>query len=274
MTPSPVRFVFVAALAVLLAGCSAESKRLKVLERAAGYQKAGDHERARIEYQNVLQKHPEDLAAHEGLASIWFERGSTLRAVALLSKVATLSPGNLDARIKRAQLILSLGKAAEARREARSILESSTSAADALVVLSEAVRDAEDLKAAEAFLQKFSEKNTVAFHLATANLLNFRGDRAKAKVSLDRALAIDPNSAAAHSAMGGLHALQNNPTQAAAEHKKAAELSPTRSRFRLQQAGYLAQSGAVPDAIAALMEITKQAPDYQSAICWATMSFE
>ena len=270
MTSSPVRFVFVAALAVLLAGCSAESKRLKVLERAAGYQKAGDLERARIEFQNVLQKHPEDLAAHEGLASIWFERGSTLRAIAILSKVATLAPGKFDARIKRAQLLLSLGKAADARREALSILESSTAAAEALVVLSETVRDGEDLKAAEAFLQKFPEKNSVAFHIATANLLNFRGDRAKAKLSLDRAIALDPNSAAAHSAMGGLHAVENNPAQAAAEHKKAAELSPIRSRFRLQHAGYLAQNGAVPEAIATLTELTKQAPDYQPA--WRTLA--
>lgn len=236
-----------------------------MLERAAAHQKAGDLERARIEYQNVLQKHPEDLAAHEGLALIWFERGATLRAIALLSKVTTLAPGNLDARIKRAQLIGSLGKATDARREALAILERSTSAAEALVVLSEMVRDAEDLKAAEQFLEKFPEKNTVGFHIATANLLNFRGDRAKAKLSLDRALALDPNSAPAHSAMGGLHAVQNNPAQAAAAHKKAADLSPIRSRVRLQHAGYLAQSGAVPDAIATLTEITRQAPDHQQA---------
>ena len=258
-------FFIVAAVAVLLAGCSAESKRLRLLERAAEYQKAGDYERARIEYQNVLQKHPEDLAANEGLALIWFERGSTVRALSHYSKVTSLTPGNLDARIKRARLLLMLGKTADAKREAMAALERSTSAAEALVVLTEAVRDGEDFRAADQYLQKFPEKNSVSYHVAMANLMNFGGDRAKAKLALDRALALDPKSAAAHSAMGVLYAAQKSPVQALAEHKLAAELSPIRSRLRLQHAGYLAQSGAVPESISVLTEITKQLPDCQLA---------
>ena len=100
-----VHLVFVAVLAGLLAGCSAESKRLRLLERADGFYKAGDLERARIEYQNVLQLQPDDLLAHEGLATIWYNRGATLRAVSYYSKVVSLAPGNLDARLKRAQLM-------------------------------------------------------------------------------------------------------------------------------------------------------------------------
>ena len=260
-----VRLVFVVVLAGLFAGCSAESKRLRLLERADGFYKAGDLERARIEYQNVLQVQPDDLLAHEGLATIWYNRGATMRAVSYYSKVVSLAPGILDARLKRAQLMAALGKTTDAGREALAILNRSTSAAEALVLLTESVRDAEDLKGAEDFLQKFTEKNTVSYHIATANLLNFRGDRVKAKAALDRAIALDPKSAAAHSAMAGLYAAQNNSTQALAAHKIAAELTPIRSRVRLQYAGYLAQTGAVPEAIAALNEITRQAPDCQQA---------
>jgi tetratricopeptide (TPR) repeat protein len=258
------RLVLVAT-AVLLAGCSAESRKARALERAGAYYRTGDFERAQIEYQNVLQKFPDDRTANERLALIWFERGATIRALAYLSKMYTLSPDNLELRLKRAQLIASLGHVAEPRREALAILSRSASVSEALVLLTECVRDAEDFKAADDFLQKFSEKNTVSFQIASANLLMLRGDAAKAKAALQRAIAIDSKSAAAHSALATFHAAQNNPEQALAEHKTAVELAPMRSAVRLKRAGYLAQTGAVAEAIATLTEMTRQVPDYLPA---------
>ncbi len=260
-----IQSLVVTLMALLLAGCAAESKRLRQLERAAEHQKAGDYERARIEYQNVLQKFPDDITAIEGLATIWHDRGATMRAMAYLTRLSPLATGNLGARIKRAQLMAALGLRPEARREAQAILERSTTAGEALVVLAETVRDAGELKDTEDLLQQFPEKQTVWFHLASATLLNFRGDRAGARLAVGRAITLDPNSPAAHAAMGAIQALLNNPEQAAASCKKAAELSPVRSRFRLQYAAYLAQSGDLPGAMAALSAITKEAPDSQSA---------
>lgn len=260
-----VALVALALIPLLVGGCSAESKRLRQLERAAEYMKTGDRERARLEYQNVLQKFPEDITAIEGMANIWHDRGSTMRALSILTKLSSLAPGNLGARVKRAQLLMTLGLSREARREAQGILERSTSAGEALLVLSETVRAPEDIKAVEAFLQGFPEKDTVWFHLATANLLNLRGDRPKARAAINRALAVDSKSAAAHAAMGAMQTALNNPTQAAAEHKLAAELSPVRSRYHFQQVGYLAQTGATAAAIEALNAILKKAPDNQSA---------
>ena len=260
-----VALVAIASIALLLGGCSAESKRLRQLERAAEFMKTGDRERARLEYQNVLQKFPDDITAIEGMANIWHDRGSTMRALSFLTKLSSVAPGNLGARVKRAQLLMTLGLSREARREAQGILERSTSAGEALLVLSETVRALEDIKAVEAFLQGFPEKDSVWFQLATANLLNLRGDRPKARAAINRALAVDSKSAAAHAAMGAMQTALNNPTQAAAEHKLAAELSPVRSRYRFQQAGYLAQTGATAAAIEALNAILKEAPDSQSA---------
>ncbi|MEO6245057.1 MAG: tetratricopeptide repeat protein [Opitutaceae bacterium] len=260
-----LRLALFAAVAGLFAGCSAESKRLRLLERAEGFQKAGDLERARIEYQNVLQLQPDDLLANEGLATIWYDRGATVRAIAQLSKVVTLAPGNLDARLKRAQLLAALGKGNDAGREALAILGRSSSAAEALVLLTESVRDAADLKGAEEYLQKFSEKDTVSYHIAAANLFSFRGDRVKARAALDRAVVIDPKSAAAHTAMAGLHTAMGKPAEARAEFKLAADLTPVRSRTRVQYAGYLAQTGSLTEAAAMLNDITRQAPDSQLA---------
>lgn len=265
-----VPVILAVAAAALLAGCSAESKRLRQLERASEFRKAGDTERARLEYQNVLQKFPDDVTANEALAMIWHERGATVRALSLLSKLSSVAPGNYDARIKRARLLAGLGLRADARREALAVLERTAVAPEALAVLAEAVRDPEEMKAAEEMLQNFPDKNNAWHHIATATLHNIRGDRAKAKTSLDRAVLLDPKLPAAHAALGSLQVALNNPVQAAASFKAASELAPLRSPLRLVHAAYLAQTGAVPAAFAALTEISKQAPDAQHV--WRTLA--
>lgn len=265
MTTRFAPFVLVTASAALLVGCSAESKKARMLERAADYYKKGEFEKARIEYQNVLQTHPDDLTANERLAMIWFDRGATIRAMAYLSKMQTLAPGDLNLRLKRAQLISALGRPAEARREAQAILERSTAIAEALLLLTETVRDPEDFKVVDGIVQKFPERNTVPFHLASANLLMLRGDQEGAKAAIQRAVSVDTKSALAHTALASLHVAQRNPALAVAEFKKAAELAPPRSPERLKYPSYLAQSGSTAEAITLLTEITKQTPDYQPA---------
>ncbi|MBL9185914.1 MAG: tetratricopeptide repeat protein [Opitutaceae bacterium] len=253
------------ALACLLAGCSAESKRLRQLERASEFRKSGDVERARIEYQNVLQKFPDDVTANEALATIWHERGATMRAMSYLTKLVGVAPGNYEARIKRARLLSSLGVRHEARREVLAILERTAVAPEALAVLVETMRGPDEFKATEEMLRNFPDKNTPWYHIANAALENLRGDRAKAKAALDRAVVLDPKSAPAHAALGLLQAAMNNPTAAAASLKTSAELAPLRSPLRLAYPAYLAQTGSVPAAITAITEITKQAPDAQHA---------
>ncbi len=260
------RILLITAALALLAGCSAESKKNQALERGLTYFKTGDYERARLEYQTVLQKFPDDPNATEHLALIWYERGATLRALNLLAKMTTLAPGNLDLRLKKARLLFAIGRIAEARNEAAAIIKSSSSAADAFVLLTESVRDPEDLKAADDLMQKHQEKGKAPYHLAAANLANLRGDLNGAKAAVQRALALDPKSAAAHAALAGVHARQGNTPQALAEYKTAAELAPLRSPERLAQIHYLIQNGSSPEALTLLNDVVRQAPDYLPAL--------
>ena len=158
--PVPLRSIFLIASVLVFWGCSAESKRASALERADKYYKSGDRERARIEYQNLLQKAPDDFVANERLALIWLDRGSPIRAARYLSKLKSLAPGTLEHRLKLAQIILSLGNAAEARQEAIAILERSSGFDEALVVLTESVRTPEELKIADRMLQNAADKST------------------------------------------------------------------------------------------------------------------
>jgi cellulose synthase operon protein C len=259
------RLAFVAAAALVFAGCSAESRKAKSLARAAAAYQAGELDAARIEYQLVLQKFPEDPAAIKGLALLAADRGATIRAIMLLSKVLAREPNEIDLRLKRAELSLSLGKVTDAREEILEILEKSPSAGGALVLLTETLRDLEELKAADAVLQKFPDKSSASYHLAAANLLRMRGERVKARASVERAIAADANLTGARAVLAAVNAELGQPSLGAAEYKAAVERAPLRSTIRLKHAEYLAQTGALPDAIAAVTEMTRKVPDYLPA---------
>jgi tetratricopeptide (TPR) repeat protein len=264
-TPSLVRLALLALAALVFAGCSAEAKKTRALERAGKYFTEVEYEKALIEYQNVLQLDPQNVTATDRIALIWLERGSPLRAAPYLFKMKTLAPGNLELRCKLARLLLSLGKVADARKEALEILARSSSFPEALVILTESVRNPNDLKAVEPEVQKAGDKTTVQYHLATANLLLLRGNPTEARAALQRAVSADPKSGDARLALASLHGAQNNTAQALADFKAAAELSPVRSLARVKYAAALAQTGKVPESTAYFADIARQAPDYMPA---------
>lgn len=271
MTFRPPFLLLLSALAaLLLAGCSAEGKRNRSLERAGTYFKAGDLERARLEYHAVLQKFPDDAAANKGLALVWMERGASVRALALLTKVLAQAPGDLEAKLRRAELLAGLSRPADARREALAILQQDPAQAEALLLLSENVRDTDDLKALEAVLQKFPDRNGVRYHLATANFLRARSDRAGAAAAVQRALQADPKSPAAHAALAALHAEAGQTDKALAEHKAAVLNAPLRSKHRIDLVSFLVQAGAANEAVAVLQEMVRQTSDYLPA--WRSLA--
>ncbi|MEO5958635.1 MAG: tetratricopeptide repeat protein [Opitutaceae bacterium] len=249
----------------LLTGCSAEAKAERRLKTATAYFKAGDFEKAELEYRNVLQLVPNHPVANEQLSLLWIERGSTLRAMPFLQNLRTQNPDNLETRIKILQILASNGKLAETRREAIAILERSRGNPDALLLLSEAVRSPEDYATADQILKTTTDRSKPEYFVATANLALHQGDIAAAKTALQRAIAIDPKSIAAHQAMGALYFREKNLTQAGQEFKLVSELAPLRSAARLKYSEFKVQTGAPTEAIDDLKSVTKQAPDYLPA---------
>jgi tetratricopeptide (TPR) repeat protein len=258
------------ALAVLLAGCSAESRKAKALERAGTYFKSGEFDKAEIECQNILKLDPENPRAIEHLGLIWLERGAPMRALPFLTKIRRESPGNRDVQHRVLQITLSLGKLAEARREATLILQRFPEDKEAIVVLARAARSREDLEAVEQALKK-ADRGTAAYHLASAHLLLRRGDANGARAALQRAVGLEPQSAQVRSAQAAYYLRLNNPNLAGPEFKAAAELAPLRSEERIRYAEFLMQTGASAEATSKLKEITEKAPDYFPA--WRGLAY-
>src|SRR5438874_6366943 len=102
---------------LFLAGCFAGPKKARILERADRYFKAGEYDKAKVEYLNVLRLDNQNVTAFQQLGFIWLEQGVPLRAVPFLLRVHELSPQNTPAWVKLAQAFMAVNHLAEARKE-------------------------------------------------------------------------------------------------------------------------------------------------------------
>lgn len=245
-----------------MSGCFAGPKETRILERADAYFKAGDYEKAKVEYLNLLRLNNQNVRAFQQLGFIWMEEGEPLRAVPFLAKVRELAPQNTPARAKLALALMAVGQPTEARKAAITTIEQDPSNADAIGVLADTSKTREEIAATEQQLEKFAQKDTAAFHIARASLAAQKGSLGAASDELQQALAVDPKSAKAHLVLGYVFLLRKDPAHARSELKTAADLAPARSLERLKYAEFLASGNSRDEAKAVLQGIIKEAPYY------------
>jgi tetratricopeptide (TPR) repeat protein len=246
-------------------GCTPAAKRARVLERADHYFKAGEYDKARIEYLNLLRLDRTNRTAIKQLGMIWYEEGAPLSAFPFLRATRDLDPNNFSARTKLASVLLLVGDVEGARKEALAIVQQSPSEGEALIVLGDSSRSKEQIEDTEQQLRQIKVPESADLHLALANMALRKNDSATTESELQRALALEPKSAIAHMAMANFRFVQKDMDRAGQEFKIAAELAPARSIQRLKYAEFQAMKGAPNDARATLKEITRQAPDYLPA---------
>ena len=250
---------------VILAGCSPAAKKARIIERADRYFKAGEYDKAKIEYMNLLRRDQQNVRAFQQLGFIWSEQGVPLRAIPFLRKVKELAPRDIAARSKLALDLMTLGQLAEARKEALWILQQDPANPDAVILVADTIQTKEEIAATEQELAKVPKKDTVAFHLAAALLAAKKGDAGAASGEVQQALIADPKSARAHLTMGYIYLLRKNPSHAGPELKTAADLAPVRSEERIKYVEFQIANGASDQARVLLQDTTKQAPDYLPA---------
>jgi tetratricopeptide (TPR) repeat protein len=199
------------------------------------------------------------------LAAIWLDQGAPARALPYLVRLRKEAPQNLGARMKFATTLSALGRIEDARKEAVALLEKPPASAEALLLLSETIRNSSDIEELEKELKKFPNASVPLAQASSANLMILKGDFASARRSLQRALLQEPKSPEVHSVFAKFYLRQGEATKAAEAIKSAADNSAARSPFRLRHAEYLAQRGAVKEALSYVQEILRLAPDYLPA---------
>src|SRR5215813_9827205 len=221
-----LRTVTIALAVIVVTGCSKEAKKVRLLRDADTYFKAGNYDKARVSYLNVLRLDAQNALAFERIGAMWQDDAAQLRAAPFLKKASELDPKNAQNHIRLARCYLAFGAFNDAKTEVLEVLQQEPANGDAIMVLAEAAHTKEDIAAAAQQIEKFLNRNDVSFHLASANLFLRKGDAMAATISVRQALAVDPKSSAAHMAMGDLSLFQKDAKQAAEEYKKAADLAP------------------------------------------------
>jgi tetratricopeptide (TPR) repeat protein len=262
------RTVMIILAIFFVTACSKEARKARLLGEANADFKAGNYDKAKLTYLNVLRLDPKNALAFERIGAMWQDDSAPLRAAAFLARASELDPKNVQNRIRLARCYVATGRFADGTKEALKVLEQAPENGDAIITLTEAARSKEDIEAAEEQLQKFPKKNDVSFYLAVANLSFSGGDLSTAGNALQQALAADPKSSAAHVALGNLHLAQKDLKQAGEEFKKAAELAPVRSIARLQYVEFKWHSGDADEVRRVATDMTKQAPDYLPGWFW------
>src|SRR5438132_146151 len=251
-----------------ITACSKEARKSRFLAEADNYFKAGNYDKAKVSYFNVVRLDPQNARAFERIGAMWLEEGAPLRAGVFLGRASEIDPNNAQNRIRLARCYVAMGRFADGKKEALNVLKQVPDNGDAIIVLTEAARSKEDIEDAEEQLQKFPKKNDVSFHLASANLFFSKGDLAAAGNALRQALTVDPKSSAAHLAMGNLHLAQKDLKQAGEEFKTAADLAPVRSIERLKYAEFEWGVGDADEVRRIATDMTRSVPDYLPGWFW------
>ena len=266
MTTRSLSYTGTAIIAGLaLCGCTAGAKKKHYAESAERAYQAGEYDKARIEYLNLLRVDPQNARASAQLGAIWAEDGAPLRAGGFLLKALELAPNDNATRRRLARVYLSIGRAADARKEALTLLQSSPDDGEALVILVDASQKPQELAETEQQLDKFPQKQSAYFYLATAGVAAKKSNQAGIELALQKAVAADPNLPMAHVALGSWYRLKRDLTQAEAEYARAARSAPVRSNERMSYPEFKVQTGALEDAATFLKNITSQAPDFLPA---------
>src|SRR6266851_4000319 len=163
------RIVTLTLAATLITACSKEAKKTRFLAEAENYFKAGNYDKAKVSYLNVVRLDPQNALAFERIGAMWLDEGAPLRAAAFLAKASELAPKNDQNRIRLARCYLAIGRFADATKEALKVLEQIPDNGDAIIALTEAARSKEDIQAAEERLERYPKKDNFSFDLASAN---------------------------------------------------------------------------------------------------------
>ena len=253
------------AAVIAVGGCSSEARKGRLLERAKGFFDAGEYDKARIEYMNVLQKDPQNTVALQQLGTIWSEQGAPLRALPFLKKAVELAPDNLPVHTKLAVAYLELGLREDAKREAITILERAPTHDEAIILLADTAFSKDDVGFAEEQLKKQKGPDRAALHVAAAGLAARRGDLTALEKEAQSAVAMDPRSIAAQLTVANAFVARKDYAKAGEAFKAAADLAPLRSAARIKLAEFKLTTGASEEASAILQDLTRRAPDYLPA---------
>lgn len=270
--PSLPVTLLITVIVLLGSGCSPAAKRDRLLQTADEHYKAGDYDKAEVEYLNVLKAQRGNPRAVVRLGLIYTEQGRIGPAISYLRGAHTLVPEDLEVRYRLGQIQLSTGNPKEAQTEASYILEHRPQDPEAPILLAATISGPTEIEPIRARLLALPAPAPTGppVLIALAMLEARQGHLKECESLCRRALQADPGFAEAYTILGMVQLTQKNPAAATESFKKSAELSPPRSPRHLHYAQFLIRSDNLAGGKQVIEEITRKTPDYLPA--WTALA--
>src|SRR5437870_12962743 len=179
-------------VAATIGGCHLPGRNSRVMARADRYFKAGEYDKAKIEYLNLVRLDQQNVMAFQQLCFFWYEQGVPLRAIPFLLRARELAPKIVTSRAKLALSLMAIGQSAEARKEAVSILQQEAGNPDVITLLADTSQTQEEITATDQQPQKFPQNDSAVIYVASASLADQCCDTAIAPGLGRPALASEP----------------------------------------------------------------------------------
>lgn len=218
------------AVCLLLAACGgAEDRKTAYMNKGQALFDEGNYEKARLEYQNVLQIDPKDLEARYALAQTleklenW--RGAAGHYLAIIGEQAD----HREANLRMGRLYLLSGADDKARESAETVLAKQPDDVEALTLL--------------------------------AGVQAKAGDRDQARETVSRALEREPLNPEAASLMASLMLAAGEVDDSIALMQAATEAHPEEVALKINLARIYARLNRPDDAVEVFESVIEQAPD-------------
>ena len=258
------KLLLVSACALLLAGCSRESRIDKALKKGEELLAAGKYAEAELEFKIAQQTPQPQPRALVGLGEVYFNQGRLDRASAFFGKAKEFLPDDVDVRLKLGMCQLSLRQPADARSAARFVLERRPTDPEAPLLLADTSQNGPEVEESRAILKALPGPALQgAPALAGQVMLALKEKKLEeAEALLARARAADAKYYATNSAQALLYLARNEPEKASAAMQAMAESAPNRVMHEVRWAAFRLQQKDPIGARKILEAAISRRPDY------------
>lgn len=272
--------IAVVLFALVFTGCALtpEAKEARFLDAGKKALATKDYSRAIIHFQNAVRSKRDDAEPYYLLGICYIGTGDYRAGLGALNKVLAMNPNHTQARLKKAELLASVGdktNVQDAETLIRDVLAIAPTNGDALNVLAIAEWKLGESRNAELDLMRALNQapQNLQATLNLAKIRYYRNDVAGAEEIIKRAVAASPKSAAPVVALGELYAHEGKAEMAEQQYLRAVQLDPKNDLALLSLANLYARSKRTQEAEALFRQISSL-PDARYKPLYAMFLFQ
>lgn len=250
---------------ILLNACSTdpEARKARYFSSAEKYLKERNYEAAKVQLINAVKTDPKFEKAHHTLATTCLTLGDLRCAYGELEVTVRLNPGNHEAQLQLAGLLLAGKQDDRAQEIAEKVIAEDPANSAAHGVLGAVYATNRDVPNAVRELQKAIElaPQRANNYLALGSVYSSAGRTEEALEAFRKAVQIDPKSPQTRLALSRFYLSQGKTGEAEAEIRSAIELDRSAVLPRLSLAALYQTAGRIEEAEKAFAELKTVAPD-------------